>query len=104
MCACVYLRAVCNGVTEIYCNSGHCVPLSYICDGDNDCSDASDERHCHDSTVTPLPGLSAVFYLLLVLSAYLQYNTIQYKTYNAPYVTKMLLTALFSYEVKLAQV
>jgi len=68
---CVSLCAVCNGVTEIYCDSGHCVPMSYVCDGDNDCTDASDERHCHDSTVTHIHGLTAVFSLLLVLLTYL---------------------------------
>ena len=52
MCLC----AVCDGVSEMYCDSGECVPLSYICDGDNDCRDASDERNCHSNT--PSAGTS----------------------------------------------
>ena len=49
-----YVRvcAVCDGESEMYCENGQCVRLSYICDGDRDCCDASDERHCHLSTTT----------------------------------------------------
>jgi len=46
--------AVCDGKSEMYCENGQCVRLSYICDGDRDCRDASDELHCHlSSTTTP---------------------------------------------------
>ena len=31
---------------EFTCNNGNCVPKSYMCDGDNDCGDRSDERGC----------------------------------------------------------
>ena len=31
---------------EFKCNNGNCVPKSYMCDGDNDCGDRSDERNC----------------------------------------------------------
>jgi len=37
----------------MYCDNGHCVPLSYICDGDNDCTDSSDERYCPAVSTTP---------------------------------------------------
>jgi len=54
VCVCVCVCAVCDGESEMYCENGQCVRLSYICDGDRDCRDASDERHCHlSSTTTP---------------------------------------------------
>jgi len=49
----IFACVVCDGVTEMYCDNGHCVPLSYICDGDNDCTDSSDERYCPAVSTTP---------------------------------------------------
>jgi len=36
----------------MYCDNGRCVPLSSICDGDNDCGDGSDELNCDISPTT----------------------------------------------------
>jgi len=55
---CVCCGAVCDGVTEMYCESGECVSLTHICDGNIDCRDASDEHNCHLSTTIPGQPLS----------------------------------------------
>ena len=37
--------AACNS-NQFACNNGHCEPENYVCDGDNDCGDNSDEDGC----------------------------------------------------------
>lgn len=34
------------GRDQFSCTSGQCVPLDFVCDGDYDCSDRSDEQNC----------------------------------------------------------
>jgi hypothetical protein len=36
----------CHNETEFSCEDGECIPKTYRCDGDADCGDESDERHC----------------------------------------------------------
>jgi len=36
---------------EVPCNNGVCIPLDYLCDGDYDCTDRSDEANCGQSTI-----------------------------------------------------
>jgi hypothetical protein len=48
-----YLAATCNPTAELTCDNGDCFPQSFRCDGDNDCSDSSDEQGC------PTPPTSA---------------------------------------------
>ncbi|XP_048238836.1 basement membrane-specific heparan sulfate proteoglycan core protein-like isoform X2 [Haliotis rufescens] len=35
------------GVDEATCASGECIPRDYLCDGENDCTDKSDETNCN---------------------------------------------------------
>jgi len=34
---------------EVPCDNGVCIPLDYLCDGDYDCTDRSDEANCGQS-------------------------------------------------------
>ncbi len=36
--------------SEFACESGQCIPVDWICDGDLDCLGGDDERNCTDGT------------------------------------------------------
>jgi len=45
----LYDCAVCNTSDLFKCpNTDRCIQASYVCDGDNDCEDLSDELNCRE--------------------------------------------------------
>jgi len=59
-CACVLMVAATCGPDLFQCDNGNCIPARWICDGDNDCGDMSDEQNCGVST--PSPGFTVHYY------------------------------------------
>jgi len=48
-------RQICSNSTHFTCNNGRCIPLSWLCDGDNDCVDHSDELICEADSPAHAP-------------------------------------------------
>ena len=38
--------------SQMECSNGLCVPLGWLCDGEDDCGDKSDERNCSSEMTT----------------------------------------------------
>ena len=45
------MAAKCNPEEYFLCDVGICITKKWVCDGDVDCSDASDEKNCPQSAV-----------------------------------------------------
>lgn len=43
---------VCESIKEHRCGEGRCVPTEWLCDGDYDCLDKSDELNCCETLQT----------------------------------------------------
>jgi len=43
---CLRLCTDCDSTQEFRCNTGHCIPRRFRCDGRIQCRDTSDERNC----------------------------------------------------------
>ena len=52
VCSCemdsVSVMVVTVACTEFTCDNGLCIPLNWICDGEDDCGDLSDEQRCRE--------------------------------------------------------
>ncbi|XP_078454465.1 uncharacterized protein LOC144721041 [Lampetra planeri] len=42
---------------QFQCGGGACVPRSWVCDWESDCSDGSDETSCRESALNTAPAL-----------------------------------------------
>ena len=60
---------VCNfrscAAQEFKCSTDKCIPERFVCDGDDDCGDMSDEQRCNTTTTS---GNNILVFTLLLLS------------------------------------
>lgn len=45
-CENVYVVCIVCDENQFECANSKCIPITYICDGENDCGDSSDEQEC----------------------------------------------------------
>lgn len=49
--------SLCSEDHQFYCaNKAGCIPRRWVCDGEGDCSDKSDEANCGNNTLIEIPN------------------------------------------------
>jgi len=58
----------CDAASQFQCRSGQCIPRSYVCDGDTDCHDNSDELNCTAAFSKKHPHTPGVCRIVIISS------------------------------------
>ena len=62
---CIFPALPSCGAEQFQCNSGSCIRQHWQCDGEDDCSDNSDEEGCGEFTLYTLAKFSLIWLSLV---------------------------------------